>query len=183
MKKAFPAKLEAMRADLRARRADARPRARAARGDRAWRQRQEDEAKATRSAALARPSRSSAAGQELQGVHGERSASCRRRARAAQEREEEVAKLVEAVETAQEVDRRSTRPTSRRSRSTSPARRRRRDEKMAEIDAQIADGAQSARGRGGARCGPTCSRGTRPSGCGAGWRWRRCRTAPARAAT
>jgi predicted nucleic acid-binding Zn-ribbon protein len=98
MLKAFPQKLEAM--DLDAKKVEAmleRERAQLAETE-SWRRRQEDEMKAEESRAIAAKQRSSAVKNAKEYMANERELQATRKS--AQERQEEVLKLVEAVETA-----------------------------------------------------------------------------------
>lgn len=98
MMKAFPAKLEAMNADLkRVEQMLERERTQLAETE-AWRRRQEDEMKSEEARALAAKARSAAVKNAKEYMANERELQATRKQ--AQEREEEVLKLVEAVEAA-----------------------------------------------------------------------------------
>ena len=98
MMKAFPAKLEAMNADLkRVEQMLERERTQLTETE-AWRRRQEDEMKSEESRALAAKQRSAAVKNAKEYMANERELQATRKQ--AQDREEEVLKLVEAVETA-----------------------------------------------------------------------------------
>jgi predicted nucleic acid-binding Zn-ribbon protein len=98
MMKAFPAKLEAMGADLkRVEQMLERERTQLAETE-AWRRKQEDEMKSEEARAIAAKQRSSAVKNAKEYMANERELQATRKS--AQDREEEVLKLVEAVETA-----------------------------------------------------------------------------------
>ncbi len=98
MMKAFPAKLEAMNADVqRVAQMLERERAQLAETE-SWRKRQEDEMKAEEDRAVAAKQRSSVVKNAKEYMASERELQATRKS--AQDRQEEVAKLVEAVETA-----------------------------------------------------------------------------------
>ncbi len=98
MMKAFPAKLEAMNADVkRVEQMLERERAQLAETE-SWRRRQEDEMKSEETRAIAAKQRSAAVKNAKEYMANERELQATRKQ--AQEREEEVLKLVDAVETA-----------------------------------------------------------------------------------
>ncbi|HEX9102916.1 MAG TPA: C4-type zinc ribbon domain-containing protein [Polyangia bacterium] len=98
MKKSFPAKLETMNADVR-RVEQMLERERAQLGEtESWRKRQEDEMKSEEERAVAAKQRSAAVKNAKEYMASERELQATRKS--AQERQEEVAKLVEAVATA-----------------------------------------------------------------------------------
>ena len=136
MTKAFPAKLEAMNADLkRVEQMLERERAQLADTE-TWRQRQEDEMNSEEDRALAAKQRSSAVKNAKEYMASERELQATRKS--AQERGEEVAKLVDAVGSAKKsIDQHEADFTALREHVASEEKAAK--DKIAELESQIAD--------------------------------------------
>jgi hypothetical protein len=136
MKKAFPAKLETMNADLRrVEQMLERERQQLAETE-SWRKKQEDEAKSDEDRALAAKQRSAAVKNAKEYMASERELQATRKS--AQERQEEVGKLVEAVGTAKKsIEQHEADFAALREHVDGEAKAA--ETKIAELDSQIAE--------------------------------------------